>query len=213
MIRRRMAYLLLAVVVVVVDVATKSWIRASIDPAARWTIIPNFLQVVHFENRGVVFGLASSIRGSGLPLLLAAAAFVVLALIAVQIAKTRADAATMQVALHMIAGGAVGNIWNRLQLGAVTDFIDVYVVWRGAGHHWPAFNLADAAISSGVVLLLMAPTWRGQHPPQRTADDDGRPGSVVACPGADVNGDGPGSKDDRVALQRLSNPHRRANRH
>ena len=55
-------------------------------------------------------------------------------------------------ALALIAGGAIGNVIDRVRLGAVVDFLDFYV----AGHHWPAFNVADSAILVGVVLFLLS---------------------------------------------------------
>ena len=67
-------------------------------------------------------------------------------------------------ALSLILGGAVGNLWDRLAAGKVTDFLDFYI----GAHHWPPFNIADSAIVVGALLLLLR-MFRGEQRSQKTA--------------------------------------------
>ena len=60
----------------------------------------------------------------------------------------------LQTGLHLILGGAIGNLIDRFRLGYVVDFLDVYVRTGGEAHHWPAFNVADSAICIGIALLF-----------------------------------------------------------
>jgi signal peptidase II len=61
----------------------------------------------------------------------------------------------LQTALHLILGGAIGNLMDRCRFGYVVDFLDVYANWGGREHHWPAFNVADSAICVGIALLFL----------------------------------------------------------
>jgi signal peptidase II len=61
----------------------------------------------------------------------------------------------LQIGLHLILGGAIGNLIDRFRLGYVVDFLDVYLKWGGQAHHWPAFNVADSAICIGIGLLFL----------------------------------------------------------
>lgn len=112
----------------------------------------SFLDLVLVRNRGISFGLL----GGGF------APWWLLALVAVAIAVLlvwwlwRADDAASAAALGFIIGGALGNVFDRARYGAVTDFVDLHA----GGWHWPAFNFADAFITIGVALLLIAPPRR-----------------------------------------------------
>ena len=68
--------------------------------------------------------------------------------------RTAVTDRVLQVGLHLILGGAIGNLIDRFRLGYVVDFLDVYVNWGGVSHHWPAFNVADSAICIGIGLLF-----------------------------------------------------------
>lgn len=107
-----------------------------------------FFNVVLVKNTGVSFGM---LGGQGVPWwVLAAFALSVVAWLAAWLWKS--DDSTTSGALGLIIGGALGNVVDRWRHGGVTDFIDLHV----AGWHWPAFNVADAAITFGVIMLLVA---------------------------------------------------------
>jgi signal peptidase II len=91
-------------------------------------------------------------RGAGVWLLAGGATLVALALITW---LTRIDNRLQAIGVGLIAGGALGNVIDRVRAGAVFDFLDFYIrTGAGREYHWPAFNLADSAITIGVILLL-----------------------------------------------------------
>jgi len=136
-----------AVVVVVLDQLTKAAILASLAGGAvsgRTT----FFNLALTYNRGISFGLFNGSAGVN------AFAFSVVAIAIVGILVywlSRASSPLLAVAIGLIIGGAVGNVLDRVRLGAVVDFLDFHV----GALHWPAFNLADSAICIGVAVMLL----------------------------------------------------------
>jgi signal peptidase II len=138
----------LAVLVIVLDRLTKVWaLEALFDPPTRIVVAP-FLNMVPVWNRGVSFGLLASDSPWG-PWLLGGFALAVSVALVIWLA--RAENRWLGAGLGLVIGGAVGNAIDRALYGAVVDFIDAH--WGNL--HWPAFNIADAAITIGVVLLLL----------------------------------------------------------
>ena len=147
--------LLLAVasVVVAADQVTKALVRASLVLHSSVPVLP-VLNIVHYRNTGAAFGmldtLPPTLRGFFFLLVLC----VSLVVVAYFTWKTPADRTAVHVALALVLGGAVANSIDRLVYGYVTDFIDLH--WFGHPKlHWAAFNLADSAITVGVVLLMV----------------------------------------------------------
>jgi len=141
----------LALGVIVADQATKALIRRDLPLYETREIIPGLLSLVHGRNIGMAFGVFS---GGGLPAQAAVLAVVsagVLLLVLSQWRRLADGPVLLRAALSLVAGGAVGNLVDRIRLGYVTDFVHVY--WRT--HQWPDFNVADSAISIGIVLLLV----------------------------------------------------------
>jgi len=138
--RRRLALTAgVAAVVIAFDQLTKHLVADTIRPGQVQRLTP-FLALVHTTNKGIAFGIDPG--GSVLP-----AVVVALALILWALYLLRSAASWMWLPSGLIVGGAVGNIIDRLAQGAVTDFIRLPL-------GWPPFNVADAAITVGVVLLL-----------------------------------------------------------
>lgn len=147
-------------------------VAAAFDQATKWLILtqimvpPRVIEITSFLNLrlgfnyGVSFGLGSGTLGDW-PEALAAFKLVVAA--GLLIWAVRSQLRIERVGLSLIAGGALGNAYDRWQQGAVTDFIDLHA----GGWHWPTFNGADIAISAGVVLILLA-TVIEQRPPKNT---------------------------------------------
>ena len=127
-----------------------AWILTPpVPPEGTQVVLAPFLNLTMVLNRGVSFGLLSGYANAFVPLALSAATLAIIGALSVWLART---ASRLQAAaLALIIGGAVGNLVDRLRLGHVIDFVDVHV----AGWHWPAFNLADAAIVVGVGLVLL----------------------------------------------------------
>lgn len=142
--------------VVVIDRATKvmaeSWLVAG-DPVA---VAPLFNFSLAY-NTGAAFSFLSS-AGGWQRWLFSIIAVVFSAILIVWLHRLERRQRTLAVALTLVLGGALGNLWDRIVYGHVVDFLDVYV----GRYHWPAFNIADSAITVGAILLLWD-TWRGEH--------------------------------------------------
>jgi signal peptidase II len=120
--------------------------RGSFNPK---TIVEHYFDLRYSENPGVAFGMLQQLPGGRLVLtLLAVLAFV---LVVAYLRKTEVGATRVHVALGLVGGGALGNVYDRVVYGKVTDFI----VWHVKQHEWPAFNVADAALCVGVGLLML----------------------------------------------------------
>ncbi len=136
-----------ALLVVLLDQLTKYWISASFDYGES-RAYSSFFNLVLTYNKGAAFSLLASAAGwqRGLFIAIALAAIV---FISVLLAR-HAGEKLFCVALTLILGGAMGNVLDRIVLGHVVDFLDFHV----GGWHWPAFNLADSAITVGAALLI-----------------------------------------------------------
>jgi signal peptidase II len=149
-----------AATVVILDQATKLVVLARLPPGVRIEVIDGFLAFTLVMNPGLAFGLLGNLPAGWrwVVATLSLIALGVLARVAIRILPTGGWIDATAVAL--VFGGAVGNLVDRGRFGAVVDFVDVY--WRD--WHWPAFNVADSAISIGVVLLALRLLARPAHP-------------------------------------------------
>jgi len=138
-------------VVVVLDQLTKLIALDRLVPGAPVRVIDGFLALTLVMNPGLAFGLLAGVPPGWrwIVALLSLAALVVLVQVAVRVlpAGSWLDHGT----IGLVFGGAVGNLIDRARFGAVVDFVDVYY----RGWHWPAFNVADSAITVGVALLAL----------------------------------------------------------
>lgn len=136
-----MRYLLISSLVIIADQITKHLVRVYIKSYEVVNILP-FLQIVHIRNEGAAFGL---FKGFG------NITFIIISIIAIIVViyllfRDKRD----RINLSLILGGATGNLIDRIIYGNVTDFIDLY-----AGRfHWPAFNIADSALTIGISLMF-----------------------------------------------------------
>jgi len=143
--------LLLAGAIVTLDQITKAIALERLPLGVPVTVIDGWLALTLVLNPGLAFGLLGSVPPGG-RWVVAALSLVALAVLArVALRVLPAGGWTGRLAIGLIFGGAVGNLVDRARFGAVVDFVDVY--WRG--WHWPAFNVADSAITVGVALLAL----------------------------------------------------------
>jgi signal peptidase II len=155
----------LAAAVFVADQLTKAWMRTHLDPLQPVTLIPGFFHLTLVLNPGVAFGIFSSIppEWRWLVMLFSLTALVLLCSLATRIVP---DGGWLgRLAIGLVLGGAAGNLLDRWRLGAVVDFIDVH--WHE--YHWPAFNVADSAITVGVVLLAAELAFGGRRASRQDA--------------------------------------------
>ncbi|MEK6531298.1 MAG: signal peptidase II [Deltaproteobacteria bacterium] len=143
-----------AICVTALDQVTKAVVSHGMALNESIAVVPGFFNLVFIKNPGAAFGILSRAGAVSKIILIAATiAELFIILLLLKDAKTR----ILAFALSMIAGGAVGNLIDRLKNGSVVDFLDFYV----GGLHWPAFNVADSAITTGVVIALIAMYFRG----------------------------------------------------
>ncbi|MBW1715608.1 MAG: signal peptidase II [Deltaproteobacteria bacterium] len=140
-----------ALIVVLLDQISKWWLANYLEPHQILSVIPGFFDLVLVHNSGMAFGiLGRSGPGAALCLLLGAiiAAIVVIFFF---FYWTKKNQKWLTVGLALILGGAVGNLVDRVRFGYVIDFLDFSV----KDYHWPAFNLADSAVTIGTLWLLL----------------------------------------------------------
>src|SRR6476646_898607 len=156
--------LLIALAVLLLDRITKWAIAQTIPLEDTISIIPRFFRLTHLENTGAAFSLFADSSSPFRTTLLIAFSVAALSVVSVLLWKDRRIFHSGTLALSLILGGAVGNLWDRIANGKVTDFLDFYI----GIHHWPPFNIADSAIVVGALLLFMR-MLRKDHRPQAVA--------------------------------------------
>jgi len=145
--------------IVVADQVTKLLIRREFGLYDSATVIPNLFSLTRIHNTGAAFGLLDSVDlpfKTGLLAVVSVAALVGLVMFAVSLPELHRLA---RVGVALVVGGAAGNLIDRVWLGYVVDFVDVY--W-GTWHFW-AFNVADSAISVGMALIILDQIGVGRH--------------------------------------------------
>src|SRR5437899_11015379 len=143
--------LLLATTVVVLDQITKAVALTHLIPGHPLVLADRWLSLALVMNPGLAFGLLGTVPPTWrwVVATLSIVALLVLARVALRVLPT--GGFTGVIAVGLIFGGAVGNLIDRARFGAVVDFVDVHY----RGWHWPAFNVADSAITVGVALLAI----------------------------------------------------------
>ena len=154
--RRFMIALYLGALVVMCDQLSKWWLLNVAMQPPQVMPVTKFLNLVLVWNKGVTFGLLNKLDHRLMTYFLVVVAAIILFFLGRWLWKT--SSTLVAVGLGMVMGGAIGNVLDRLRFGAVTDFLDFYY----QDYHWYAFNIADAAICTGVGLLLLDSLVRGK---------------------------------------------------
>jgi len=139
-----------------VDQISKALVLQRMEDVQRTLPVTSFLNFVLVWNKGVTFGFLSRMEQRYIPYILIGVAAVILFLLGRWLIRTQSTMVAL--ALGAIMGGAIGNVIDRVRYGAVADFLDFYY----KDYHWYAFNVADAAIVTGVALLLLDGMVRGK---------------------------------------------------
>jgi signal peptidase II len=148
--------------VVVFDQITKLIVHSRIALHESVTVIPGFLDLTHVRNTGAAFGFLNAVEFPFKPFVIPMVALLALLAIAAYAARLDARERGGRLGLALILGGAVGNLIDRTRIGYVVDFVDVY--W-GDYHFW-AFNVADASIFVGAVVILVDMIFLNRHASQ-----------------------------------------------
>jgi signal peptidase II len=144
----------IAGVVLLLDQVTKFLVIRRIGMFEVITVIPGFFNFTYVRNRGAAFGMLAGVPGAWRSAFFIIVTVIAVAAIVLLIRKT--SERLLVAAFSLIAGGALGNLIDRVRWGEVVDFIDWYV----RSYHWPTFNIADSAISVGVGLLVIDMLFR-----------------------------------------------------
>jgi signal peptidase II len=148
----RWLLLLIAALVVLTDRLSKLWIVAHIRSGHAITIIPRVFRLTHVLNTGAAFSMFESSASPHLVRnLLIGFSVAAVVVVLVLIWKLGRTLSLTSIALALILGGAIGNLYDRIKLGYVVDFLEVHIYH----YHWPDFNVADSAIVIGACLLLL----------------------------------------------------------
>ena len=158
----------IAGVVLVLDQFTKRFVTAHIPRHGSITVISGFFDLTNVRNPGAAFGFLAGAQGWWRTAFFITVSIAALAVIAYLVRKS-ADRLSI-VSFALIGGGAVGNLIDRIRFGEVVDFID----WYYRTWHWPAFNIADSAITVGVALLAVEMLFPRQQEGQDPGDEQGR---------------------------------------
>lgn len=147
--RATFAWLTLSAAIVALDAWTKALASASLSPVRPVEIL-SWLNLVLAHNTGAAFSLLSD-AGGWQRWFFTVVSIAITVVLLVWLARLGRGQRLTALALSLVIGGAIGNLIDRLRLGYVVDFIDVHA----AGWHWPAFNVADSAITCGIIILLI----------------------------------------------------------
>jgi|HubBroStandDraft_5_1064220.scaffolds.fasta_scaffold210245_1 signal peptidase II len=154
---RRLSPFLIAALVVLLDRLTKTIIKTHISAFDSLTVIPGVFNIVHTENPGIAFGMLSNASGAWRNVVLVGFSTAVLIAISTILLRGHMDV-VLRTGLAFVLGGAFGNLYDRIVNGMVTDFVEVHA----GQHYFPAFNVADSAITVGACLLLFD-MWRARE--------------------------------------------------
>jgi len=146
----RKYHFLIALLVITLDRITKWTIARKLSLHDGIQVIPGFFRIIHAENPGAAFGIFADSPSPWKVALLILFSVIALLIVTALLWKNSHTLTTTGVALSLILGGAIGNLWDRLVSGHVVDFLLFYI----GRYQWPAFNVADSAIVVGAGLLV-----------------------------------------------------------
>lgn len=138
--------------VIVLDQLTKLLVLRFLPLLDARVVIPGFFNLVHVHNTGAAFSMLAGANSFWRQTFFVVLTIFILAILLYVYAKVSRNDRWTRIAYALICGGALGNLIDRLRFGEVVDFLDLYI----GTHHWPAFNVADSAISVGALMLLIS---------------------------------------------------------
>lgn len=157
----RGAYIAVSLLVLILDQWTKGLVTRAFEVHQSRPVLPGFFDLTYVQNSGAAFGLFASVDSSLKAIVLNSVAILVFLIVSGYALRTSHRSVRLQLGFALILGGAVGNLMDRVRYSYVVDFLDFSI----SGHHWPAFNVADAAICMGVGLLFLDMLRGEEEPP------------------------------------------------
>jgi signal peptidase II len=146
-----MPYFGILTLIIVIDQVSKFWIVNRLELYQDEVVIPGFMNLTYLTNSGAAFSLLADLDSPWRHYFFLCIGAVALVGLTLMWYRQRKNRLLYGIALALIAGGAAGNMLDRLRAGVVVDFIDIYI----GAYHWPAFNVADSVICIGVTLFLI----------------------------------------------------------
>lgn len=147
----KLTYFIIAIIILIADQASKAWATARLQAVDTMEIIPNFFRFTYARNRGVAFSLFADSQFETKWILAGISTMAAIG-VGYYLFRSPAGSRRLNMALAFLLAGIVGNLVDRVRLGEVVDFIDFH--WYEQ-YTWPTFNIADAAICVGAVLLAI----------------------------------------------------------
>lgn len=148
--RKYTIFTITLVVILLLDQLTKIVINSSFALYESLSVIPGLFNITYIRNPGAAFGFLADADPVFRSIFFTAVSVVAIVFIVLVIRKIKAGELLSTFGLSLILGGALGNLIDRIRFGEVIDFLDFYL----GSYHWPAFNVADSAISIGAALLI-----------------------------------------------------------
>lgn len=145
--------------IVALDQFTKAIVRSTVPLHDSITVVPGFVDLTHVRNTGAAFGILNAVDFPLKTVVIAVIATAALISVGLYAASLAHHQLVARIGLTLIIGGAAGNLIDRVVAGSVVDFVDVY--WRS--YHFWAFNVADSAITIGVVVMILDMLGAGTH--------------------------------------------------
>jgi signal peptidase II len=143
--------------ILVLDQLTKWWVHKTMALHQSIEILPNFARLTYIRNTGAAFGFFAGVQSNWRMVFFILVSLIAIAAILYLLKTIPPKRSGQIVSLSLVLGGATGNLIDRLRWGEVIDFIDLH--WHR--YHWPAFNIADSAITMGVIGLLILMSRKG----------------------------------------------------
>jgi signal peptidase II len=142
----------ISAVVLLLDRLSKAWVSSHIEEGSAIVVIRHVFRITHVLNPGAAFSMFTETSRPGLThWILTGFSLLAAAVVLFIIVRFGRRITPTMIALALILGGTIGNVWDRLRYGMVTDFLEVHIIH----YHWPDFNLADSAIVCGGILLVL----------------------------------------------------------
>jgi signal peptidase II len=165
MIPRRLRWLWLTLGVVFLDRAAKAWIESRPEDYFPHPVVTNIVNLVSLRNPGMAFSLLAGYSPTMVRILLVAGTLIIIGFIAWLLVASRNAGALQAAGLALLLAGATGNVTDRILHGAVTDFLEVWLrfIPLRIFHPWPAFNVADSAVTAGALLIVLEILFGRQH--------------------------------------------------
>jgi len=151
----RLRWLILTLITVFLDRLSKAVVEAKTVEGWRHELIHNFIYLVHSKNPGIAFSIFADSNSDWVRCALMAGSLVVIAILAWYLVAAKGVSSRSAAGLALLLGGATGNLTDRIIHGAVTDFFEVLF----GSYRYPAFNVADSAITIGAILILIDVFW------------------------------------------------------